>query len=179
MIILVLGGASSGKSRMAEEICLQLGKPLYYLATMQNDCDESRRKITSHRKLREGKNFETIEKPYCIKEIDFPVKGTLLLECLGNLLSNEMFREELDLCPNERILDEINNVVLKNNHTVIVSNDIFSSLSGLNNESIAYVRNLAYLNKKIAKKADVVIEAVCSLKNIIKGEDICRSLDIF
>ncbi len=179
MLILVLGGASSGKSRIAEKICLKLGKPLYYLATMQDDCDESKRKIANHRRMRRGKGFYTIEKPFCTDEVCFAQKGTLLLECLGTLLANEMFKEKTDLEPNERILREISSMISKNRHTVIVSNDIFSTLEGLNSQSIAYLKNLAYLNKEIAKRADVVIEAVCSLKNIIKGEDICRSSDIF
>ena len=179
MIVLVVGGASSGKSKMAEDICLRLKKPLYYLATMEDNCSESRRKISGHREMRKGKGFETIEMPKEIERAVFDKRGTVLLECVGNLLSNEMFSQEFDPNPCHRILEGIDSVISKNENAVIVSNDIFNNLEGLDEGSLAYVRNLAHLNIEIAKRADVVIEAVCSLLNIIKGEEICRSSGIF
>ena len=62
---LILGGSGSGKSAYAEEyLCaLAKGKRKYYLATMKCFDEETRAKISRHRKMRKGKDFSTIEQP--------------------------------------------------------------------------------------------------------------------
>ena len=68
------------------------GREKYYLATMEVYGAEGRQKVERHRKLREGKGFETLEYPLQIRGAAEQVTGgTVLLECLSNLLANEMF----------------------------------------------------------------------------------------
>ena len=145
---------------------------------MKNDCCESEKRIEKHRDMRKDKGFITIECCESIGSISFSKEGNVLLECLGNLLANEMFKESICSNPNNKILNDIFALSNKCGNMVIVSNYVFSTIEGLSHESICYVRNLAYINNIIAQKADVVIEAVYSVANVIKGEKLCTFLKI-
>ena len=62
MMILVTGGASSGKSAYAEQVACALPAPHFYLAAMKPFGEEGARRIARHRALRAGKNVIS-EKP--------------------------------------------------------------------------------------------------------------------
>ena len=94
MLILVTGGAGSGKSLLAERISMQLKRmPFWYVATMQVWDQECRDRIDRHRQQRAGKGFQTVEAPVHLAEAAaaLPPDGTALLECLSNLVANEQF----------------------------------------------------------------------------------------
>lgn len=65
---------------------------LIYLATMSASGEEARRRIDRHRRMRENKNFLTVEDMYLESDIDKFRGRVVLLEDLSNLLSNYMFR---------------------------------------------------------------------------------------
>lgn len=106
-LILVTGGAASGKSAYAEERIRELfhssdlpEKRLLYFATMQRDgSPETDSRIARHRQQRQGRGFETLERA-CCPEALWPAdmnkaaddsRCFILLEDLGNLLANEMY----------------------------------------------------------------------------------------
>ena len=62
MLVLVAGGAASGKSEHAEKIVCARAHSKLYLATMQPFGKSARARIARHRKLREGKGFYTVER---------------------------------------------------------------------------------------------------------------------
>ena len=65
MLILVTGGAGSGKSLLAERISMQLKRmPFWYVATMQVWDQECRDRIDRHRQQRERAFRQW--KPLCI-----------------------------------------------------------------------------------------------------------------
>ena len=97
-IVLITGGSGSGKSAFAENLVLkQPAENRYYLATMQVYGSEGRERVMRHRQLRHGKGFETLEYPTdvadCIGKIHQPTDAVVLLECMSNLVANEMFTE--------------------------------------------------------------------------------------
>ena len=96
MLTLIIGGAGSGKSLLAEEVLRKCAAPRLYIATMQPFDAESRRRIERHRLQREGKGFLTLECYTNLKNAaeKLPLHGVLLLECAGNLLANELFSPE-------------------------------------------------------------------------------------
>lgn len=104
MITLITGGSGSGKSAYAEKYICHVSnekgyKEKYYIATMQVFDDEGQRKIDRHRRLRAGKGFITIEQPRDIKKAVEKLQSenclknvrSALLECMSNLVANEMF----------------------------------------------------------------------------------------
>ena len=65
-----------------------------YIATMQAFDEESRARIAKHRKARSGKGFETIEQGTHLETVCLPGGCTALLECMSNLVANEVFAPE-------------------------------------------------------------------------------------
>ena len=62
-LILVTGGARSGKSTFAENYAREASKRVVYIATAAGDDEEMRRRIATHRQRR-PKHFITIEERY-------------------------------------------------------------------------------------------------------------------
>lgn len=97
MLYLITGGSGSGKSEYAEKLAADLHHRkkngfLYYVATMYPAKDgESQRRIRRHRDMREGKGFETVECSSQLERIKAGSEDVLLLECMSNLLANEMY----------------------------------------------------------------------------------------
>ena len=102
MLHIVYGGSASGKSSYAESFAMSLqgdGR-LLYIATMYpykwntTEIDpETMQRIERHRAMRADKGFDTIE---CYRHVEHIVakrQDVLLLECMSNLLANEMYLE--------------------------------------------------------------------------------------
>jgi adenosylcobinamide kinase/adenosylcobinamide-phosphate guanylyltransferase len=89
-IILVTGGARSGKSEFAEQYALMSGKPVAYIATAQIYDEEMRLRVALHRQRRPN-NWRTYEAPYFAeKAIDQAVTHAdiILFDCLTLYTSN-------------------------------------------------------------------------------------------
>lgn len=99
MILFIYGPRDCGKSAYAEDRACLIGENRIYLATMKIMDDEGRKRVDKHRALRAGKGFITIECPNTIDSIELPeTEGTqvVLLECVSNLVGNEMFNTGCD-----------------------------------------------------------------------------------
>jgi len=170
MIVLVTGGASSGKSKISEEISQVFGGKMLYIATMQPYGNEGKQRIERHRTLREGKGFVTKEKYTNLMDLKCDGYDTILLECMSNLIANELF---CDIGSKEKYLESIENGLstLKRSvkNIVIVTNEIFSDDINYDEETTNYIKALGNVNRYLAKEADVVIEAVVGIKICLKG----------
>lgn len=95
MLTLVSGGSASGKSEFAESLVVNSGcENRWYLATMLPYDEECHRRIARHRQMRAKKGFETLEVPYALQQLELnePMQsGCALLECMSNLVANELF----------------------------------------------------------------------------------------
>ena len=182
MLVLIIGGSGSGKSAYAEEYTVRISgeRTKYYLATMRVFDEESRKKIEKHRKQRSGKGFVTIEQPISICEAlekmdDFgknPAEGrTALLECMSNLVANEMFSNEIP-SSHEAVTDKvIRETELLNReleHLVIVTNNVFEDGLIYDEITTEYMKALGAANEKLAVMADRVVEIVVGIPIIIK-----------
>ena len=97
MIHLVTGGSGSGKSEYAENWLTGRNKKdgtYIYIATMQPYTEETMKKIERHHRLRAGKGFRTLEKYTDLSELEIPKNQGILLECISNLVANELYRED-------------------------------------------------------------------------------------
>ncbi len=161
MVELITGGSGSGKSEYAENRAVLLGKtgaPLIYAAAMEPYGDEAKARIARHRAQREGKGFVTVERYRDIGGLCVPEGGTVLVECMSNLLANEMFGAGGDY--EERIKQGIDTLICRCANLVIVTNEIFSDGIKYSAETEEYIRALARLNRYIAAAADRVTEVV-------------------
>ena len=92
MLHLITGGSGSGKSAYAEKQVLAAGEGRrIYIATMIPYGEEGRQRVERHRKLRQEKQFETLECYTGLAQADVPPGAVVLLECLSNLVANEVF----------------------------------------------------------------------------------------
>lgn len=162
MLALILGGSASGKSEYAEKLAQSLGKKIFYVAAMMPYGETARARIKRHRRLREGKGFELIEKYRAVDEIE--VSDTVIIECMSNLLANEMFGEDPKY--GRYVVDCIDKI--KCDNIIIVSNNVFEDGIKYDVETMRYIENLAYINNELAKRADKVVEVVCGIALEVK-----------
>lgn len=173
MTVLITGGSKCGKSSFAEKIFDSIKGRKIYLATMKPYGEEAEKAIARHRILRAGKGFETIEKYTDIGELEFDKDNSVLLECIGNLLANEMFRNEQVQISADKIADEIKQISTKVNNLVIVTNQVGSDGMDYQEGTELYISEMGKLNQKIASIADTVVECVYGIPVILKGEKPC------
>ena len=175
MITLIYGGSGSGKSEFAEGfVCEKHYDNQYYLATMAAFDDEAKARIQKHRDARAGKGFETIEQPFDAAKITNNINenGIILLECLSNLVANEMFRDG-QIIPSEKCIEKIfEDLKVLAGHIselVIVSNDIFDDGIQYDETTMDYLKALGALNSMLASEAEEVYEVVVGIPLKIKG----------
>ena len=166
MLTLVTGGSGSGKSAFAEDRVLSFGDAQrIYIATMHPFDEESHKRIERHQKMRAGKGFETVE---CY---------TALLECMSNLVANEMFEEQ---GAHDRTVSEvtkgIENLLEQAAHVVIVTNEIFSDAVVFDEDMDSYLEYLGKINQAAAQRADEVVEVIYGIPVFHKSADTCSNL---
>ena len=90
-VILILGGARSGKSAWAERLAAQRGQPVLYLATATAGDEEMAARIAQHRAARPN-GWTTMEEPlHLLRAIDAADVGqTVLVDCLTLWVSNAL-----------------------------------------------------------------------------------------
>lgn len=162
MLTIVTGGSGSGKSAFAEDKVLTFGEAQrVYIATMHPFDEESHKRIERHRKMRAGKGFETVECYTGLKDVKLPSGCVVLLECMSNLVANEMFEEQgAHEQTVKDIISGIDELVRQAAHVVIVTNEIFSDAVVFDKEMASYLEYLGKINQAVALRADEVVEVV-------------------
>ena len=168
MLSLIIGGAGSGKSAFAEKLVCRLSGERVYLATMEAGDAESRAKIARHRMLRAPHGFITVERSIDLAGAEIPAGANVLLEDLANRLANEMFSESGGGA--DAVRRGLASVFARSGSLTVVTNELFSGGTDYAGETLAYLRELARLNRKIAARADLAVEVVCGLPHVLKGE---------
>lgn len=171
MRILLTGGSASGKSTYAEKLSLLLPPPHYYIATMEVMDEEARKKVIRHQEMRAGKGFITIERPKDLGGLHFDEAGTILVECLCNLLANEMFdREGRMLDVYNKILDDLEELEKKSRNLILVTNEVGSDGYPYGPGTQAYIQLLGRLNRAFAARFDSLAELAAGIPLVLKGE---------
>ena len=169
MMILVTGGSKCGKSRYAESMFEDIQEQKYYIATMQPYGEEAHEAINRHRKMRKEKGFLTVEQYTDIDRAKIQSGGVVLLECMGNLLANEMFRDEKVIDCTNKIISDVLRLHQKTKMLVIVTNQVGSDGICYENGTASYIAALGKINCAVAFHADRVIECVYGIPVTVKG----------
>ena len=174
MIVFVIGGSGSGKSAYAEKRLLAMeAEKKHYIATMRVFDEEGKKRVEKHRTMRRGKGFLTIEKPIDLGEIALDAGDAWMLECVSNLLANEMFTEEGIRDEKEmvdKILKDISSLIEQTADGVIVSNNIFEDGENYDDAMASYIKALGGINQALAAMADEVIEVVVGIPVTLKSQ---------
>lgn len=179
---LVLGGARSGKSALAERLARASGKQVVYLATSQAGDAEMAARITHHRAHR-PEAWQTVEEATALaarlRELCAPDR-IVLVDCLTLWLSNLMFPTHqdypevgpIDLAPlfiGERaaLLDWLDGPA--GGEVVFVSNEIGLGVVPFGAVSRAFVDEAGRLNQDVAARCERVLFVAAGLPLALKG----------
>jgi len=148
-LVLVLGGARSGKSSVAERLARAAAKPVVYAATAMAVDAEMSTRIARHQ-ARRPRDWRTIELPTNLEQqlpLQVRAEETVLLDCLSVWLSNEILAlaappaagtasepllRDSDLLIEDRVLSRLEQlldwVIFRDGLTVMVSNEVGSGV---------------------------------------------------
>ena len=171
MLHLITGGSGSGKSAYAEKQVLAAGEGRrIYIATMIPYGEEGRQRVERHRKLRQEKQFETLECYTGLAQADVPPGAVVLLECLSNLVANEVF--EPDGARENTVFAVVSGICRmaeQAKHLFVVTNEVFSDGISYDRETRRYLDYLGEVNRQTAAAADRVTEVVYGIPVTVKG----------
>lgn len=190
-LIVILGGARSGKSAFAERLAASKGQSVAFIATATAGDDEMRERIARHRASR-PKGWYTIEEPLEVARAvrkAAELADVLLLDCitlwLGNVLLQTSGLDEKDdelevefhtrsKLFDESALKEIEAMlaVVKslgpNKTLIVVSNEVGFGVVPAYFLGRLYRDTLGYVNQRLAQVADRVYFMVAGLAVDIK-----------
>ncbi len=187
-LILVLGGARSGKSGYAESLAARIAqqRPVFYVATATAEDAEMERRIARHRAARPS-HWLTVEAPGDpaaairgqLVRADFPV---ILLDCITLLVSNllldgahaEFDEQRFEASEAEaRVTAAIAGLLAAWHETqatlILVSNEVGMGLVPPYPLGRVYRDVLGRVNAQLAREADVVLLMVAGLPVELKS----------
>lgn len=166
MIILVTGGARSGKSAIAEARCLALGRPASYIATSEIFDDEMRARIDLHR-ARRGEDWRDYHAPLDLAGAlrTSEGQGPRLVDCLTMWLNNVIYHGADLPSQTEALIRALQGA---RSPVVMVTNEIGMGIVPDNAAARAFRDAQGALNQTIAALADQVILVVSGLPLQVK-----------
>ena len=164
-IVLVTGGARSGKSAIAEGKVLGFGAPAVYIATAQAFDAEMEARITTHQ-ARRGPEWRTHAEPLELCAALAATDGApRLVDCLTLWLSNLMLAERDWRAEGQALIAAL---AAQAAPVVLVSNEVGLGIVPDNPLARAFRDAAGLLNQWVAATADEVIFAVAGLPMKVK-----------
>ena len=165
----MLGGARSGKSRMAEQIVEASELARFYLATAEAGDEEMRQRIAEHR-TRRGADWQTLETPLeletALAETARPDRA-VLVDCLTLWLSNVLLAEAN---VKQRIAALVSTLKTLPGLIVVVSNEVGLGLVPDNALGRSFRDAQGRLNQSVAEICETVIFVAAGLPLALKGK---------
>jgi adenosylcobinamide kinase / adenosylcobinamide-phosphate guanylyltransferase len=154
---LLLGGAASGKSRVAAELADASSLPVVFLATAEALDDEMAVKIERHRAARPS-DWLVVEEPLAVTDAisDAPEDAAVIVDCLTLWVANLLGAG----CSDEEVLGVATGAAAaaagRPGPTFVVSNEVGSGIVPMEPESRRYRELLGVVNALFADAADEV-----------------------
>ena len=164
---MVIGGAASGKSVLAEGLVTGTGLRRVYLATAQAWDDEMRDRIAVHRDRRQG--WATVEAPRDVAGAlaGVPAGSVVLLDCATLWLTNVMLGGA-DVAAEEGAL--LAALAACAAPVVVVTNEVGLSIVPDNALARAFRDAQGRLNQRLAAQAGLVVAVWAGLPLVLKGQ---------
>jgi adenosylcobinamide kinase/adenosylcobinamide-phosphate guanylyltransferase len=173
-IILITGGARSGKSKYAEERAAALGLRRLYVATAEARDDEMTQRIAAHQKRRRSA-WTTVEEPVQLVETLLAWRGRMdcgLVDCLTLWLSNLLLRGDENQVE-EKVEALVRALPRLDFPVFFVTNEVGAGIVP-DNALARQFRDLAgWTNQRIAAVANEVVLMVVGIPMVIKKEAVC------
>lgn len=169
-LILITGGQRSGKSQYAERLALALSSNPIYLATAHIWDEEFRERVRQHQQRR-GPEWDNIEEERWLSRHD--VRGrVVLVDCLTLWATNFFFADGTEAEVEgalEALKTEFDRFLLQDATFIIVTNEIGSGGTPVNDVQRRFTDLLGWLNQYVAAKADEVVMMVSGIPVKIKS----------
>ena len=149
---------------------MELGGDRVYLAAMRPFGREGEERVKKHRAQRAGKGFQTVECYEGFESVadDPRIAGaTVLLECLGNVVANDLFSEGESMGA-VGVADAIGSIARTARHLVVVGNEVGGDGVEYSAETREYQRVLGAVARDVAQRSDLVIECVAGCPVVLK-----------
>jgi len=164
-LTLILGGARSGKSAMAERLIQALPPPWTYIATAEALDEEMRERIAEHRRRR-GDGWATVEAPMALPEALSTAPGPVLVDCLTLWLTNVMLAER-PIEPAAAALEAA--LQARSAPTFLVANEVGLGIVPEHRLGRLFRDEAGRLNQRLAARAERVLFMVAGLPMTVKG----------
>ena len=173
-IILITGGARSGKSKYAERRAGELGERRLYVATAEAKDQEMAQRIAEHRQRR-GNRWVTVEEPVDLAAALAARHGQTdcaLVDCLTLWFNNLLIGYDGKYAENK--VEELVTILPRLDfHVVLVTNEVGWGIVP-DNALARQFRDLAgRAHQRIAAIADEVVLTVAGIPMIVKKETVC------
>lgn len=170
MLQLILGGARSGKSRLAEKLASDSGLNVVYIATSQPLDGEMNQRVALHRQRRPAE-WGLIEEPVELARVVRENAGEgrcLLVDCLTLWLTNLLMLDDPQRLVQEReaLLDGLAELP---GEIIFVSNETGLGVVPLGELTRRYVDEAGWLHQALAERCQRVVFTVAGLPMILKG----------
>lgn len=170
MRTLILGGARSGKSALAERLAGDSGREVVYVATAQAHDDEMRDRIAHHRERRPA-HWRSVEEPLALADtlrLQAGADRCLLVDCLTLWLSNLLIDPEPARFERERdaLLDLLPSLP---GELLLVSNEVGLGIVPMGALSRRFVDEAGRLHQALAMHCERVVFVTAGLPIALKG----------
>lgn len=170
MLELILGGARSGKSRLAEKLADESGLEVVYIATSQPLDGEMNARVAQHR-ARRPQHWGLVEEPLelarVLREQAAPGR-CLLVDCLTLWLTNLLLDDGARLdAEREALLACVGELP---GRILLVSNETGLGVVPLGELTRRYVDEAGWLHQALAERSQRVVFTVAGLPMILKEE---------
>ena len=166
-VILITGGARSGKSRYAEELALSLSKNPVYVATAHVWDEEFRERVKKHQERR-GPEWTNIEEEMLLSRHDL-TGHVAVIDCITLWCTNYFFKmQEVDTAL-EALKAEFDKFTARDATYIFVTNEI--GMGGVSDNAVQrkFTDLQGWMNQYVASKADEVILMVSGIPVRIKN----------
>ena len=167
---LILGGARSGKSRLAEQRAADSGLRVTYIATSQALDGEMAARIEHHRARRPA-HWGLVEEPLALARVlreQAAPERCLLVDCLTLWLTNLLMLDDAARLAAERqaLLEALPELP---GRVILVSNETGLGVVPLGELSRRYVDEAGWLHQALAAACQRVTFTVAGLPMVLKG----------
>ncbi|WP_318416011.1 bifunctional adenosylcobinamide kinase/adenosylcobinamide-phosphate guanylyltransferase [Photobacterium leiognathi] len=168
---LILGGARSGKSRLAESLADGSGLVVKYIATATACDGEMVDRIERHQQQRPS-HWQLIEEPYYLAEViqQHSNKNTcLLVDCLTLWLNNFLFQPLDNYSWQQAKTEFLEAITQAEGRIILVSNEVGQGIVPLGELSRRFVDESGWLHQAIAQQCPRVVFVTAGLPQVLKG----------
>ena len=173
-IILITGGARSGKSRYAQQLAESIEGEKLFVATCPVIDEEMRQRIERHRREREERGWQTVEETVDLAGL---IEGNreyevVLIDCLTLWVNNLIFTDGAGELSEEKLADKVARILNvcreRSGVVLMVTNEVGLGIVPENPLAMRYRDLVGRCNQVVAARADKVIQTICGIPMTIK-----------